>query len=378
MRRLLFCTLVFVVVSLVCLLPGCNSEDCSVPTQNNTPTENIKPVISGLSVDPSIVYPGDQATLLCQADDPDGENGELIFTWGAESGEVLGSDSTAVWTSPYSDGTYSVWVTVTDTSGGSASDTVTVDVLSGTLLVRTSDGLTAVDFDGNSFVLHESTSDVELLGTRIFMWGGGYILELDDQGNEIGTISISNPDVSGYFTMHPDGGFSYNSNNDDVMHFMEADGTWRETVAMPDSSPDHLQNIDGVVVDGNLILSETGNNQLIRVDLTTLEASIFRTINDGGGWLGAIDYYDGEYYLCRSRVVHHFTEAGEVYDLCTVPDGNITGIVCAGSYAFVVINFEGDLYRIDRATGEYELILSGLGYPQDIEYYPTRIIPIVK
>jgi hypothetical protein len=39
------------------------------------------------------------------------------------------------------------------------------------------------------------------------------------------------------------------------------------------------------------------------------------------------------------------------------------------------VNFEGALHRVDVRTGEDEILLTGLNYPQGIEYLPVALTP---
>jgi hypothetical protein len=175
--------------------------------------------------------------------------------------------------------------------------------------------------------------------------------------------------------MLPSGGFVFASNESDSVHFMLADGTYVESVPMPNPSPDELQNIDGVVAGSRLYLSENGNNEILVFDLDTREASIFRSFPDWGGWLGAIDYDNGFYYLCGSTVIRRFTETGEPEDIATLPNGNISGVATVGNYVYAVVNFEGTLHRVDTRTGADEILVTGLNYPQDVEHLPIKLEP---
>lgn len=159
------------------------------------------------------------------------------------------------------------------------------------------------------------------------------------------------------------------------MHFVGPDGTFRATVADPDSSPNTLQNMSGVIVGNRLIVSETGNNQFIAVDLSTLEASIFREVDSDHGWLGAIEYVpaDGLFYLGHSMAIRRFTEAGPLQMAAQFTGGNVTGIAAVGRFLYVVFNHEGTLRRVDPATGASEVLLN-LDYPVDIEYLPVGLV----
>lgn len=353
------------------LSASCGDDDNPTPPGNS---ENRQPVIDSLTVNIQIVAPLDTVDVRCFARDADGDT--LHYAWQAADGILTGSGPEVRWIAPSGDRAHSIAVTVTDGHDGSRSDTVTVDVLGGTLLLQSRDGLTAVDVHGQSFILNPSTAKIDVLGTQIFLMENASIQEIDHQGQTIRDIQISDPIVSGYdFAMFPDGGFLFASNVSDSIHFMDASGTYLESVAMPNPSPESLQNIDAVVVGDRVIVSENGNNEVVAFDIESHEGSVFRSFPLWGGWLGAIDYADDLYYLCGSRVVRVFTEAGEPRDVATLPEGNITGIAVVGSYAYIVVNFEGTLHRVDVRTGEDKILLVGLDYPQDVEYLPVALTP---
>ncbi|MBD3236761.1 MAG: PKD domain-containing protein [Candidatus Eisenbacteria bacterium] len=354
-------------VILPALVGGLACDD-----DGSTTPSNQAPEIVALQAEPPVVVPGGEMTLTCSAEDPEAE--DLEFAWSAATGVLSGEGATVTWTAPPEEGTHLVSVTVEDARGGVARDTLGADVFGGTLLLETRDGLTAVRFDGTQFVLHETTGSVEVLDTRIFTKSGSNVTELGHDGSVLERIDCTNDEIYGHeFAMLPDAGYVLISNSDDVIHFVAPDGTFLETVAMPDSSPESLQNADGVLAEGRLIVSETGTRKLIAVDPDTHEATIFREEDPGGGWLGAIDYADGRYYLCQSMDVHSFVEGGATETLGTVPDGNITGVKAVGSYLYLVINHEGTLRRMHRETGEVELMIEELDYPQDVEYLPVAL-----
>jgi len=329
------------------------------------------PVIDSLTADSPVTSPLGEVTLTCAAHDPEG--GALDYVWSASAGGLSGSGTGVVWTAPDAEGIYSIEVAVTDSEEQTVTATYALDVIVGVLLVQSRDGIMVVDFQGNMFTFAATTRSVEVLGTRIFSSTYNGMTEYDQNGNVIATITSSEPDSTGELVVLPDGGYALISNRYDEIYFNAADGTFLETVAMPTLSPSELQNTDGVVVGDRLIVSETGNNELIAIDLETRAASVFRTISSSG-WLGAIDEEGGDYFLCRSMELNTFTEAGAVETLAQFGEGNLTGVVAVGSYAYVVVNFEGTLYRVHRVTGEKTLMRDDLDYPQDIEFLPTVIL----
>jgi hypothetical protein len=347
------------------LVTGCGDDNGGGP-------ENAAPVITSLTALPAVVEPDGYSEIACSAVDPDGDS--LSFSWAADHGTITGSGDSITWYAPATAGTYGVEVTVSDSRGGSVSDTALIEVSGGTLLVTTDDAILAVDMEGNHFVFYDISVRVEVLGTRIFI-GPGNIGELDHSGTAIDLI-IKPPEIpSAYgFAVLPDARFVYIDNDSDSLGFMDSEGNFIANVEMPETSPDQLQNVNGLVVGNKLIVSETGTNKLIEVDLSTYEASIFRDFTQLSGWLGDIDYSNGVYYLCQAEKVHTFTEQGEpsqLYD--TQGERNIIGIAVVGRYAYITVSAVGRLYRIDVLTGESELFVEGLNRPDDIEFIPVNL-----
>ena len=367
--RIIACAML---LAAACGFAGCGDDDDGSPTGGND--DNIVPLIDSVRVSVPVTAPADTVEVRCYARDGDGD--AMQYTWQAEDGAIVGGGSAVKWVAATGNRSHSINVTVADGNGGTAVSDTAIEVMEGTFLVQTGDGLVAIGARGESFVLSPSTAFVEVLGTRIFMKGSHGIRELDHTGAEIGRIDIDDPTVSGYdFAMLPSGGFAFASNESDSVAFMGPNGAVEAQVEMPNPSDDNLQNVDGLVVGSRLILSENGNNELLAFDLNTHEASVFRSFPNWGGWLGAIDYDGGLFYLCGGRVIRRFSETGEPEDVATLPQGNITGIVVVGNYAYAVVNFEGTLHRIDTRTGADEILVRELGYPQDIEHLPVRLQP---
>ena len=253
-----------------------------------------------------------------------------------------------------------------------------MDVFNGTLLIPTRDGLTAVRFDGSRFVLNPSVSSVEVLGDRVFLkqWDG--IAEIGHDGHVLASTRSTDSGARGYgFTSLPDAGWAALNNQVDSVFILAPDGSPRARVPIPNPSSG-WQVLDGIVVGDRLIVSENGNNQIFQIDLSTHEASIFRSTSTQSGHLGAIEHDgSGTFFLARTvnsqQRIDQFTEGGVLRSLAILPHDKITGIVSVGSHLFAVVNHEGALYRINRFTGEFEKIFGDLDYPQDIEYLPVPL-----
>jgi hypothetical protein len=84
------------------------------------------PVITSLAADPEKVLPAESCQIVCNATAPRGD--VLSYNWSASGGKITGEGAMVIWTAPYSLGSYSVTVTVTDSHGGKVTDYVTIIV----------------------------------------------------------------------------------------------------------------------------------------------------------------------------------------------------------------------------------------------------------
>jgi len=85
-----------------------------------------RPVITSLAADPEKVLPAGSSQIVCNATAPRGD--VLSYNWSASGGKITGEGAMVIWTAPYSQGSYSVTVTVTDSHGGKVTDYVTIIV----------------------------------------------------------------------------------------------------------------------------------------------------------------------------------------------------------------------------------------------------------
>ncbi len=89
--------------------------------------ENNAPVINSVNANPSSVYPGEDATLSCNADDEDGD--VITYEWSAEAGTLSATNlSSVIWTAPMDTGHYAMEVIVEDGEGLADTGGVTVTV----------------------------------------------------------------------------------------------------------------------------------------------------------------------------------------------------------------------------------------------------------
>jgi len=85
---------------------------------------NYPPVINSISANPRIMNINESSELICHAYDLNDD--ELTFSWTAQSGQINGTDSMAVYQAPATQGNYYIICTVTDVDGASSTDSLLV------------------------------------------------------------------------------------------------------------------------------------------------------------------------------------------------------------------------------------------------------------
>lgn len=88
---------------------------------------NTAPIIDELAADNYYLCMGASSGIHARATDPD--NNELTFTWVTSSGEIKGEGSSIVWEAPSTPGDHTITLTVTNSRGRKASQTLTLNVL---------------------------------------------------------------------------------------------------------------------------------------------------------------------------------------------------------------------------------------------------------
>lgn len=195
----------------------------------------------------------------------------------------------------------------------------------------------------------------------------------DAKGNEQRSFEIPS-EVKFHlgFTVLPDGRMAFFDNQYDAIYFVGKDGKHLKTVAISEQPDRRMQNMDGVTVGDKLIVSENGYNELLSVDLQTYDLSVFRNLTQLEGWLGAIAYADGVYYICQSRDIYSFTSQSEdITKVATTPKGNIRRAIVVDGRLYLAVRVpqssnDGGLYEIDPSSGEVSEVKNALSTPQGL------------
>ncbi|MCK5338887.1 MAG: T9SS type A sorting domain-containing protein, partial [Bacteroidales bacterium] len=85
---------------------------------------NYPPEIISINADPRIININASSEVVCHAYDANGD--PLIYEWSARAGEIIGSDSTAIYNAPAIQGNYYICCTVSDPEEASSEDSLLV------------------------------------------------------------------------------------------------------------------------------------------------------------------------------------------------------------------------------------------------------------
>ena len=254
-------------------------------------------------------------------------------------------------------------------------------------LVAERNQISRISLTGEKEKFYYPTGKIECCGNTLYLsrWGG--ISTFDFNGNYLS--KMKKPDEIEYlinFTAIPQGGFAFLDNKNDKVYFADAKGNYSKAVDIKDSFDNHLQNMHGIVVGNQLILSEDGDRQIVSIDLTTYRKTIFRSLPQLRPWLGAIAYHQGTYYICNPQEIYSFTkDSQDITLIAKVPKHNITGLGVVDDKAYVIVNGPkeiaeengkkvlvptGVLYEVDLKTGDVQVIKDELFMPDDLAIIP--------
>ena len=231
---------------------------------------------------------------------------------------------------------------------------------------------------------------VEQSRNQIFVSSRRYLTVLHLNGTVLRQIPL--PKEVPYFinfTILPNNAIALLNNNNDKVYFVDSEGKYLKTIDILQKPDRHLQNMHGIVVNNSLLISENGHKQIVQIDLSSYDVSIFRDLSHLGGWLGAIGYNKGTYYVCQAKKIFSFTKEADVLQpVAELPEGNITGIVINDNKAYLSVNgvgkamridpkkkftiAAGAVYQVDLITGHISVVKEGLKYPKDLALLLVR------
>jgi hypothetical protein len=181
----------------------------------------------------------------------------------------------------------------------------------------------------------------------------GAVHVLDLEGNLLEILEFpAEVAYSSGFNILPGGKFAIYNNRANRVYFLNHDFSFITQVSFTGSL--NQQNMRGVVVGNDLIISEDGYRNLLKVDLATYEISTFRNFSHlQENWIGAITYANGTFYLCAPVNIYSFKEGEAENLLVTLPVNNNVAIETGDDYAYAGSFFGGKIFKINLADGSY-------------------------
>ncbi len=226
------------------------------------------------------------------------------------------------------------------------------------------------------------TGRVEVYQDKICIshYNGSYIDNIkiyDFQANLLNTISVPVQLTTCLnFIVLPNLNFALLDNVNDKIYFLDNNGSLQKTINILDSPSPIYQSLDGVVVENSLIFSENEKKQLLKIDLTNYNVSVFKDFSHFSGSLGAIDYNNGRFYFCTAdadgRKIYSFIDGQAEELVFTLPGTGsyITSIVVFDDFIYATFNYEFRILKVNISTSDFTVFYSapeGTFYPYDIE-----------
>jgi hypothetical protein len=236
------------------------------------------------------------------------------------------------------------------------------------LLVKDNDGIWVINDNGTKSLAIGGSGEIEILEGWIYYAHYTAVNIYNSDFSLYTSYSIGTGITTGELCALSGGKVAFLSNNTDSVYFLGSTGNLEKRVSITGREPDdNLQSLQGLVVDNRLIVSEDGEKHIMQFDLSSYARSEFKNFEHLSGWLGDITYSNERFYMVQSRKVYSFREDEKEHLVCTLPEGNNTGIAVHGKYAYVTSNFGNKVYRVNLVSGSYEIFFDDLNYPQDIE-----------
>lgn len=191
----------------------------------------------------------------------------------------------------------------------------------------------------------------QIVGNEIYFKGFFDIIVTDLTLNPVDTITLSNVDFALNFIAISPNLICILDNRDDKVSFIDREGTLIQDVTLTNADP-NLQNMFGIVIGSEVIISENGFKQIIAIDTVTYQQRIYRDLRSlPVNWLSAVDFHDGFVYVATPEQVYRFKPEDSANELfLDVGRGNITALEFWDNHLILSTNNEGRIYysKVDQ------------------------------
>ncbi len=170
-----------------------------------------------------------------------------------------------------------------------------------------------------------------------------------------------------------DGRIAVLDNKDDYVRFLDPSGASLATVPIPGAGGSSLQNLHGIVVGGELVVSENGRKAVFAIDLENYSARILKDLSGevGGAWLSGIACLEGAFYVAKDKgELYRFRADGPAELFAAGFPKALTGLLAGDGALYATSLHAGEVYRIALDDGSYTVIAEGLDRPRTIDGVP--------
>ena len=170
-----------------------------------------------------------------------------------------------------------------------------------------------------------------------------------------------------------DGRIAVLDNKDGYVRFLDPRGATLATVPIPGGDAAGLQNLHGIVVGGELVVSENGHKAVFAIDLENYSARILRDLSGevGGAWLSGIAYQNGAFYVANDKgELYRFRADGPAELFAAGFPNALTGLLAGDGALYATSLHAGEVYRIALDDGSYTVLAKGLERPRTIDGVP--------
>ncbi len=234
----------------------------------------------------------------------------------------------------------------------------------GYLLVGTPTGIVRLDLqDGTLAPLGFGSGSFARKDDALYYRAGTRIKVYDLEGNHLRDVVIDPPVPSIEIAVAADGTVLLLDNDGDKIHFLNPDGTLAASVDFG-GNPATLENLYPLLRGSQLVVSEDGYKRVFAVSLDDRSVRVVKDLSSlEADWLSGIAWDGGAYYVgTNRRTIVRFTESGPATVLATLPDVP-AGLAYAAGRLYAAAYHAGKVYRIDPASGAFEVVAQGLDRP---------------